>query len=107
MYRAVHHRPWSPCGKQVQQRCVRSSNRAGMRGLAARLISLRGSDMALTPEMEKLGDELVETVKEFVGRSIRPLLTTQRELTARCEKQAQQISALTKQIAALERKQLK
>jgi chaperonin cofactor prefoldin len=59
-------------------------------------------------DVKQVGDALVESIKIHVAhnikREVEPLLNTQRDLLARVDKQAQQISALRKELAALERK---
>lgn len=59
-------------------------------------------------DVQKVGDALIASVKQHVAhglaKEVDPLRDIQRDLLARVDKQAQQISALHKALAALERK---
>jgi TolA-binding protein len=59
-------------------------------------------------DVQKVGDALIASVKAHVShgleKEVGPLRDIQRDLLARVDKQAQQISSLNKALAALERK---
>ncbi len=59
---------------------------------------------SLSPQMKAAGDAVIAAVKAHVERTVAPLLETQRDLIARLDRQAQQISALNKQVSALQKK---
>jgi hypothetical protein len=58
----------------------------------------------LSPEMKALGDQVIFLVKSHVADQVVPLLNTQRDLLARVDKLSQQVSALNKSLAAVQRK---
>jgi hypothetical protein len=59
-------------------------------------------------DVQKVGDALIASVKANVAhgiaKEVEPLREIQRELIARVDRQSQQLSALHKALAALERK---
>jgi hypothetical protein len=58
----------------------------------------------MTPEMKIIGDQMISAVKDHVTERLSPLMDTQRALLSRLDRAEQQLSALHKQLAALQRK---
>jgi hypothetical protein len=58
----------------------------------------------LSPDLKSVGDSVIASVKAQIDARIAPLQDIQRELIGRLDKQSQALSAVRKQLAALERK---
>jgi TolA-binding protein len=55
-------------------------------------------------DLKKIGDSVISAVKIHVAKEIDPLRDTQRDLISRLDRQSQQLSALQKEVASLQRK---